>query len=121
MGESETKKPSEISLPPPKTEKVTYPPSPTETSGPIEVIEPPPKKPSKLVEMLIPLAEKLEDEYREQKNKEIEDLHNEIADVIDKAVKEKKVHISHILTALEIIKHELIIESLRREGLIKTG
>jgi len=120
LAESETKKPTEITLPPPKP-KVTFPPSPTETGGPLEIIEPPPQKPSKILEMLMPLAEKLEAEYRKQKNREIEDLHNEIADVIDKAVKERKVHISHILTALEMIKHELVIESLRREGLIKTG
>ncbi len=93
---------------------------------PLEIVPPPkeaekPKPQPKLLDILVPIAEKLEEEYRKQKTSEIEDLHNALVDVIDNYVKDRKIHISHILTALEIIKHELIIESLRREGLIRTG
>jgi len=97
---------------------VLPPPPPTEG---VEIPEKKPKELPRLVEVLIPLAEKLEDEYKRQKNKEIEDLHNELADIILKFKNERNIHLSHILTALEIVKHELVFEALRREGLIKTG
>jgi len=112
MSEGEEKsKPLAILPPhPPPTEEVK-----------VEIPEEKPKELSRLVEFLIPLAEKLEDEYKRQKNQEIEDLHNELVDVIFKFKNERNIHLSHILTALEIVKHELVFEALRREGLIKTG
>jgi len=101
-----------------KSEPLATLPPPEETVKPEEK---PKKEVPRLMEILIPLAEKLEEEYKRQKNKEIEELHNQMADLILKFKNERNIHISHILTAIEMVKHELVFEALRREGLIKTG
>lgn len=50
------------------------------------------------------VAKRLEEAYKAEKDKECEELHNEIAELIS----EKKATIQNVLFVLEIIKFELL-------------
>ena len=89
-----------------KSEPLTVlsPPAPKEE---VEIVEKPKEKTASIVEKII---ENLEQTYREEKAKEIQILYNGFADVITS----HKAHISNILTAIELIKHDMIMQQIQK-------
>lgn len=89
-----------------KSEPLTVlpPPAPKEE---VEVVEKPKEKTVSIVEKII---ENLEQTYREEKAKEIENLFNGFVDVITS----HKAHISNILTALELVKQDIIMQKIQQ-------
>jgi F0F1-type ATP synthase gamma subunit len=70
------------------------------------------EKTASIVEKII---ENLEQTYKEEKAKEIQDLYNAFVDAI---TSQPNPHISNILTALELVKHDVLtqkLEQIRRE------
>jgi F0F1-type ATP synthase gamma subunit len=72
-----------------------------------EIVEKPKEKTASIVDKII---ENLEQTYREEKAKEIQILYNGFADVITN----HKAHISNILTAIELIKHDVIMQQIQK-------
>jgi len=89
-----------------KSEPLTVlsPPAPKEE---VEIVEKPKEKTASIVEKII---ENLEQTYREEKAKEIQILYNGFVDVITS----HKAHISNILTAIELIKHDMIMQQIQK-------
>jgi len=78
----------------------------------VKVEEKPKEKTRSIVEKII---ENLEQTYREEKAKEIQDLYNAFVDSI---TSQGNPHIANILTAIELVKHDIIsqkLEQIRRE------
>ena len=71
------------------------------------VTEKPKEKTASIVEKII---ENLEQTYREEKAKEIQIVYNGFVDVITS----HKAHISNILTAIELVKQDVIMQQLQK-------
>ena len=89
-----------------KSEPLTVlsPPAPKEE---VKVTEEPKEKTASIVEKII---ENLEQTYREEKAKETQILYNGFVDVITN----HKAHISNILTAIELLKQDVIMQQIQK-------
>lgn len=80
---------------------------------PLAVLPPPSEeeapevKPTTKLETLV---KRWEEEYKREKANEIAELHNALVETIAN----HKPHLSTVLTALEIVRHELITEKLKQ-------
>jgi len=92
-----------------------------EKSEPLAVLPAPKTEPSeatgkqKTASIVEKIIENVEQTYRQEKAKEIQELYNAFVDVLST----KQAHISNILTALELVKHDIIdqkIQQIRSEG-----
>jgi hypothetical protein len=95
-----------------KTEPLTVLPPPPPPAEEVKVEEKPKEKTASIVERII---ENLEQTYREEKAKEIQNLYNAFVDAI---TSQSNPHISNILTALELVKQDVVsqkLEQIRRE------
>lgn len=85
-------------------------PSPEEKSEPLEeeaATEKPKEKTASIVEKII---ENLEETYRQERAKEIQTLYNDFVD----AITTHKAHVSNILTALELVKQDVIMQKIQQ-------
>lgn len=79
---------------------------------PEEMREKAKEKTASIVEKIIV---NLEQTYKEEKAKEIQDFYNAIVDAI---TSQTNPHVSNILTAIELVKHDILsqkLEQIRRE------
>jgi len=89
-----------------KSEPLTVLPVPSPKEE-LVIEEKPKEKTASIVEKII---ENLEQTYREEKAKEIQILYNGFVDVITN----HKAHISNILTAIELIKNDMIMQQIQK-------
>jgi len=87
-----------------KSEPLTVLPPASEEPA---IAEKPKEKTASIVDKII---ENLEQTYTEEKAREIQILYNAFVDVITN----NKAHISNILTAIELIKHDVIMQQLEK-------
>jgi hypothetical protein len=67
------------------------------------------QNPEKIETMVKAMLANLEQTYKDQKSKEIQDLHNAFIEAISK---QTNPHIANILTALELVKAEIVTQKL---------
>lgn len=97
------KKPLEIPpVPPPSEEETVAPPPPVEEEKPRE----------KTVTIIEKIIQNLEQTYRDEKAKEANELHTALSEVIVKFKNEKKVDVRTINFVLDILKHEMVTQTL---------
>jgi hypothetical protein len=88
----------------------------TEEKKPLTFLPPPPPeateepKEEKTVSIVEKIIVNLEQTYRDEKAKEIQTLYNGFVDVITA----HKAHISNILTAIELVKHDIILQQIQK-------
>lgn len=88
-----------------KSEPLTVLPAPAPEEA--VIVEKPKEKTASIVEKII---ENLEQTYREEKAKQIQILYNGFVDVITN----NKAHISNILTAIELVKQDVIVQQIEK-------
>jgi|GEM_PF-3669465 len=102
MGEKKKEEahvPASLQLPPPRTVE----------EKPLDV-----KKSEVSFKALEQLLASMEVEYRRIKATNLEDLHNELAEVIVRYINERKVTVDTVLLALEIIKYEMVTQKIQQ-------
>lgn len=107
--EEKALEPAPLSFTPPPSEPVTV----TETKE-VKAEEKPKKSTQRFQRLFDKMFNAWEKDYRVEKAKNLEYLHNDLAEIIANHINSNHTDIEVVLTTLDFLKHELISEKLKQ-------